>query len=338
MLTLETHWTWDFWTARDGQTYHLFFLKAPKSLGDPELRHWHARVGHATSTDLRTWTVLPDALGPGEAGTWDDMATWTGSVLHAEGAWHMFYTGINRREGGEHQRIGHATSTDLSGWAKTEGPVLELDPTHYQGGVDGWPAVDWRDPWVYWSHAHDEYRMLFTARSADGAVDERGVIGQARSADLVTWEALAPIVAPREFGHLEVPQLFEADGRWYLSYSVYANAHSASRRRTHTAVTGTHYFVADREDGPFRSPGPDFFCGDPDGGALYAGRFERDPDGRLVFLAFLQAQGGEAFVGGLSDPIPVRVDADGRLVLDGSTDMIPETPAGLSADVPAITR
>ncbi len=333
MLTLETHWTWDFWTARDGATYHLFFLKAPKSLGDPGLRHWHARVGHATSTDLRTWTVLPDALGPGEAGAWDDMATWTGSVLRAEGAWHMFYTGINHREAGDHQRIGHAISTDLAHWTKTSGPVLELDTTYYQGGVEGWPAVDWRDPWVYWSQAHGEYRMLFTARHADGEVDERGVIGQARSADLVTWEALEPVVAPGEFGHLEVPQLFEADGRWYLSYSVYAHAHSESRQRAHTAVTGTHYFVADQEDGPFRSPGPDFFCGDPDGGALYAGRFERDPDGRLVFLAFLQAQGGKAFAGGLSDPIPVRVEAGGRLILDGSTDMI---PVGLSADTPAI--
>jgi beta-fructofuranosidase len=202
----------------------------------------------------------------------------------------MFYTGINRREGGDHQRIGHAVSTDLSSWTKTEKPVLELDTTHYEGSVDGWPAVD-----------------------------ERGVIGQARSADLAHWEALEPIVAPREFAHLEVPQLFEAEGRWYLSYSVYAHAHSASRRRTHPAVTGTHYFMAEREAGPFRSPGPAFFCGDEHGGALYAGRFERDPDGNLVFLAFLQAQQGQPFLGGLSDPIPVQVADDGRLVLDGPT-------------------
>lgn len=319
MLMLDSHWTWDFWIARDGATYHLFFLKAPKSLGDPEQRHWHARVGHAVSTDLRSWDELPDALGPGPEGAWDDMATWTGSVLRAEDRWHLFYTGINRREGGEHQRIGHAVSDDLLTWTKTDGPVLEIDEAHYEGGVDGWPAVDWRDPWVYRSVEHDEYRMLFTARAPGGAVDERGTIGQARSTDLVTWHALEPLVAPREFAHLEVPQLFEAGGRWYLSYSVYAHAHSASRRQASPAVTGTHYFVGDGESGPFRSPGPEFFCGDTDGGALYAGRFERDPDGALVFLAFLQAQQGERFLGGLSDPLPVRVTAEGRLVLERDT-------------------
>lgn len=314
MLTLDTHWTWDFWVTRDGDQYHLFFLKAPKSLGDPDLRHLNARVGHAVGTDLRSWRVLPDALAPGSTGAWDDQATWTGSVLRAEGQWHMFYTGIDAVGSGAVQRIGRATSDDLVTWTKVPGPVLEMDPRFYEGAVEGWPAVDWRDPWVYFSDTHGEYRMLFTARAPGGTVDSRGVIGQARSADLQTWEILEPIVAPGEFGHLEVPQLFEAKGRWYLSYSVYASAHSAGRRATVPAETGTHYFVADAEDGPFLSPGDAFFCGDP-AGELYAGRFERDPDGNLVFLAFLQFVDGGPFVGCLSDPLPVTVEADGRLVL-----------------------
>lgn len=314
MLQLDTHWTWDFWIARDGETYHLFFLKAPKSLGDPDQRHWHARVGHAVSGDLHAWEVLPDALGPGPDGAWDDQATWTGSVLRAEGRWNLFYTGIGHPEGGAHQRIGLATSDDLLTWDKVEEPVLVLDPEHYEGGVEGWPFVDWRDPWVYWSPQDEEYRMLFTARAPGGAVDERGVIGQARSTDLRTWQTLPPAVAPREFAHLEVPQLFEAEGRWYLAYSVYAHAHSASRKATVPAETGTHYFVSDSPSGPWRSPGAAFFCGDARG-ELYAGRFERDPDGDLVFLAFLQAVGSEDFVGGLSDPMPVTVEPDGRLVL-----------------------
>lgn len=316
MLTSDTHWTWDFWIARDREEYHLFFLKAPRSLGDPDQRHWHARIGHAVSTDLRTWTEMPDALGPGPDGAWDDLATWTGSVLRAGGAWHMFYTGINARERGAHQRIGHAVSHDLVQWTKTSDPVLEFDGgDHYEGAVTGWPSVDWRDPWVYRNAADDEYRMLFTARAPGGEVDERGAIGQARSDDLQTWHLLEPVVTPLEFGHMEVPQLFQAEGRWYLSYSVYSNQHSASRRRTAPAETGTHYLVSDGEGGPFRSPGSAFFCGDPVG-ELYAGRFERDPGGRLVFLAFLQFVDGGEFVGGLSDPMPVLVLPDGRLELD----------------------
>ncbi len=64
MFDLADDWLWDSWLADDGELFHLFFLCAPKSLGDPELRHSHARVGHATSTDLRTWTRIADAVSP----------------------------------------------------------------------------------------------------------------------------------------------------------------------------------------------------------------------------------------------------------------------------------
>jgi beta-fructofuranosidase len=313
MLQLTDHWTWDFWIARDGAQYHLFFLKAPKSLGDPDLRHVNARIGHAVSTDLREWDVRPDALGPGQAGTWDDLATWTGSVVRHDGRWYMFYTGVDTVDRGAHQRIGVATSDDLHHWERRDAPLLELDTAHYEGRAEGWGAIDWRDPWVYWSPVHQEYRMLFTARAPGGAVDERGVIGQARSADLEHWETLPPMVAPQEFGHMEVPQLFEEGGRWYLSYSVYASQHSRSRQRLSPAETGTHYLVGPSESGPWQSPGHSFFAGGV--GELYAGRFERDPDGRLVFLAFLQFLDGGPFVGGLSDPIPVDVLDDGTLML-----------------------
>ena len=48
------HWLWDFWFARDGDDVHVFYLQAPRSLGDPELRHHNATIGHAVSRDLRT--------------------------------------------------------------------------------------------------------------------------------------------------------------------------------------------------------------------------------------------------------------------------------------------
>ena len=44
MLDLDDDWVWDFWVVEDPASepasYHLFFLKAPRSLGDPELRHF----------------------------------------------------------------------------------------------------------------------------------------------------------------------------------------------------------------------------------------------------------------------------------------------------------
>jgi hypothetical protein len=161
VLRLSDHWTWDFWFAQEEDTTHVFYLKAPKSLGDPDLRHVNARIGHAVSTDLRNWTELPDALEPGPEGSWDDMSTWTGSVIRAGGTWHLFYTGISHAEKGLEQRIGHAVSDDLITWTKdAANPVLEADGRFYeQLDTDVWPDLSWRDPWVYWNEETGDYRI-----------------------------------------------------------------------------------------------------------------------------------------------------------------------------------
>src|SRR4051812_23371389 len=35
VLRLDDQWVWDSWVADDGELYHLFFLQAPRALGDP---------------------------------------------------------------------------------------------------------------------------------------------------------------------------------------------------------------------------------------------------------------------------------------------------------------
>ena len=97
------------------------------------MRHANATVGHAVSTDLLAWTLLPDALRPGPVGSWDDLAIWTGSIICADGRWHMLYTGVSRAENGRVQRIGLATSTDLVNWEKhPANPLIEADPRWYE--------------------------------------------------------------------------------------------------------------------------------------------------------------------------------------------------------------
>ena len=34
MLKLNDQWIWDFWTYKDGPLWHIWFLKADKSLQD----------------------------------------------------------------------------------------------------------------------------------------------------------------------------------------------------------------------------------------------------------------------------------------------------------------
>ena len=117
VLCLPDKWVWDSWLARQGPDYHIYYLQASRSLGEPELRHWNVSIGHAVSQDLRNWEILPDALKPSAAsGQWDNYTTWTGSVIQHGGLWYLFYTGGSQRENGLVQRIGLATSTDLLHW------------------------------------------------------------------------------------------------------------------------------------------------------------------------------------------------------------------------------
>ena len=323
-LRLDDRWVWDFWVAREGPDYHVFYLQAPHELVEQELRHWNASVGHAASDDLRNWRVLPDALHPGPEGAWDDGAIWTGSILERDGTWHMLYTGINARERQEEaiiQRIGLATSTDLIRWEKhPQNPLIEADPRFYSQR-DPSPLESermWRDPWVFQHPRTGKYHALITARTIEGPADGRGVIGHARSSDLVRWETLPPLTEPGHFYALEVPQLVELGGRYYLLFSTWAEAHSAARREETRLepVGGTHYLIADDPLGPFRFSTHDFLMGDPVG-SLYSGKLVEGPDGRPYFLAWRNFTPDGAFVGELADPFQVAVDGEGNLSVSG---------------------
>jgi beta-fructofuranosidase len=317
-LRLPDKWVWDFWLARDGDRHHVFYLQAPRSLGRSDLRHRNASIGHAVSTDLRSWTVLPDALPPGDPGSWDDIATWTGSVIHHRGRWHMLYTGIGTRDDGLIQRVGLATSDDLLDWVKhPENPVLEADGRWYELlDRTRWRDQSWRDPWLYPDPVGDGIRVLLTARSPEGAPDGAGVIAQARSSDFVHWEVLPPLTRPGEFAQVECPQLVELDGHELVLFSCLEQDHSALRRARlgRAGATGTYVFA--RADGAFRpSARP---IADPAGpaGPLYAGKLVEVEAGEWCFLGFRGA-GDRDFVGELSDPIPVRVDeGEVRVVAD----------------------
>src|SRR3954447_5009955 len=118
MLRLPEDWVWDSWIADDGERYHLFFLQAPRALGEPARRHSAATIGRATSTDLTEWAYHGRALGPARSG-FDDLALWTGSVARGDdGVWRMYYTGLSREGGIFDQRLGLAESDDLMTWRR----------------------------------------------------------------------------------------------------------------------------------------------------------------------------------------------------------------------------
>lgn len=325
---LTDKWVWDFWFARHGIYRHLFYLQAPRALGKPELRHHNASIGHAVSTDLNSWAVLADAIHPGPDGAWDDLATWTGSVIEHDGRWHMFYTGICRAEDGLIQRIGVATSDDLVTWEKDPAnPVLEADPRWY-GLFDArdWRDQSWRDPFLFQDEDDGSFHALITARARVGPVDGRGVVAHARSLDLVHWEVLPPLTEPGDFAQVECPQLVKINDYSYIVFSCLAEDHSSERvARLGTAgQTGTFAFSSQDLFGPYEPPTASLIPSGTAGERLYAGKLIEDASGQWCFMAF-RAGGDEArvgqldddaFVGELAGPFPIRIHAEGIIEVD----------------------
>ncbi|EFC82199.1 glycosyl hydrolase family 32 [Parafrankia sp. EUN1f] len=313
-------WTWDMWFVDDGHDYHVFYLKASRALGDPDRRHFHVSVGHAVSDDLRGWREVQDALIASDGPAFDDFTTWTGSVVRApDGTWRLFYTGTSRAEGGLVQRVGTATSNDLYTWEKASTDALcEADPTWYEkyDGVD-WFDEAWRDPWIFAEPDNAGWHMLVTARANNGSPDGRGVVGHATSQDLETWTVRPPLSEPGAgFGQLEVPQVATIDGRHVLIFSC-LHAELSDDRRAAGERGGVWAVPIDTLIGPYDVEKASRLTDE----SLYAGRLVQDRDGAWWLFAFCNTDSTGAFVGTLSDPLPVGWSPDGRLhVTDGRFD------------------
>lgn len=318
MLAFDEKWIWDFWLYQDGDRWHLYYLQADKRLKDPDLRHWNVSQGHAVSSDLKQWDNLGTSLAPAEHPAWDDKTTWTGSVVKDnDGLWHLFYTGTSEADRGLKQRIGHATSPDGHHWRRVgNGLALDLDPRMYEEFKPGrWHDRAMRDPWVMKDPDGDGWLMYFTAR-VNGHLEANagGAIGLARSRDLNHW-TLEPPIFSGSFGQLEVPQVFQHQGRWYCLFCTAAEHWSTAYTRSSPTppLGGTHYLVADHHLGPWRvAPGPFLDGSDPI--RRYAGKMVHH-QGKLVFLGFWHDHPDGHFVGQISDPVPVLTDPDGLLSL-----------------------
>jgi beta-fructofuranosidase len=309
MFDPDDRWIWDFWHVNDGTVHHLYFLQAPRSLGDSELRHRNATIGHATSTDLITWTEHGTVLTPGDEGAVDETATWTGSIVRGEdGLWRMFYTGstfLNADDNTNIEAITVAVSDDLYTWRKDPNVVIRPDPVWYERlGDSSWPEEAWRDPWVYQADG-GIWHMLITARAKTGDIDDRGVVGHAVSVDLVKWTVQPPLTQPGAgFGQLEVLQLVTIDDENFIIFSTQAST-LTDARRSRGGDTGVWF--APVRDGVFvvAEAAP---LSAPD---LYSGRAIQYQD-EMVLLAFRAgADQDGAFLGGVTSPLALEHKTNG---------------------------
>jgi beta-fructofuranosidase len=310
MISIEGFWIWDSWYVLHEGRHHAFYLKAPRSLGNPDLRHANATIGHSFSADLVNWTQLPDAIAPGEEGSFDDLAIWTGSIVRREGLWHLFFTGVDRAGHTSVQRIGHASSPDLITWHRVDSsPVVSADNRWYSTAAEA-PAFDepWRDPWVFFDASDGLWHMLVTAREpASPGHEAAGSVGHCTSPDLMNWEVCAPLSEGSGFTQVEVIQVLEVSGEHVI---VFCAAASDVLNPGVEAATGTYSAPADGPLGPFH-----FDRAEPiHAPGIYAGRIVETSDGQRVLLGFIDADvDGSGFAGSICDPVPLHLTGRGTL-------------------------
>ena len=316
-LRLPDKWVWDFWLVQDrkASTTSSTYRRRERSGRRPFVTTMppSATRSHKTSAHGE---LLPDALHPGPDGSWDDLATWTGSTLEHDGRWYMLYTGINRREGGLIQRIGLATSEDLVNWVQAPRepgargrPALVRPAGATRGGAISPGAI----PWLFRQPDHGSFHCLVTARSPLGATDAAGVVGHARSLNLVDWEVTSAAHRTRATSRRSrYRSSFSLDG-CVRRCSSHARRSTTRRERIARLGPGRDRNVRLRlprcsARTPRRAP-----RSPPRTARSARSTRESSSSGRpeaWEFMAF-RGNGDRDFLGDLIDPLPVTVEARG---------------------------
>ena len=155
----------------------------------------------------------------------------------------------------------------------------------------------------------DGRHMFITARLKGAPRLDDGVIGHARSADMVHWELGPPLSSPAGFGQIEVPE--GADG----AGSADAGVHLSHRRTDLLAETtiGTALHLVGALRFPGRALGYQQCVALSGRARSLAAPFLQDRDGNWVLVGFvnLEPKGVNSF--DIIDPIPVTLQ-DGVVV------------------------
>jgi hypothetical protein len=214
------------WIVDASGVRHLFFQNEGHD-GSNDIEHY-------TTTDLQNLEYQGVALSP-SAGGWDSRGIWAPHIVNVGDTYFMFYTGVNGIDAGSQQRIGLATSTDLSNWTRVpasegiqvtgDGAIYECEQTWTTWGSGANYDDQCRDPFVIWDDSNQRWVMLATARSTNGF----GVVTAAYSPNLTDWTGAGYINATRRLaqgngaqktgGGAENPFVMVRDNTFYLLFT-----------------------------------------------------------------------------------------------------------------------
>jgi beta-fructofuranosidase len=320
----ENYKMWDAWCVSDNDEIHLIHLKGLKEGFDYNMEEENKRgFGHAVSTDLLHWSEQEDILkvDPGK-NYLDNEFRYTGSTIEYQGTYYTFYT----MRKGQGQRIGVATSKDLYSWSEYDkNPVLVPDEkwfiTYANENVSNnklWGGtVDCRDLVVVRDEEGGGFWGYFVASADRGLTAPTSVIGLAYSRDLLEWEQLGIVYEPEGVTMPEMIDVFEYNGRWYMTLTTAKNNGSIGAFSDPYITRAQIYASADSPGGPFLENKEDNVLM---GGQIDSGYSSRTIDykGKKRIL-YVDGNGGNSVI---SLPKDIGVDSEGNLRMYYSEDIL----------------
>ena len=219
------------WIEDKSGAYHLFFQNEDRGVGSD--------LVHYVTTDLQELTYVGVALQK-SPGSWDSQALWAPHIVQNGDTYFMFYTGTTGTGADAKQRLGLATSLDLTTWTRIplnrchetsgDGCIYECAESWTTwGGQPGTHNQQCRDPFVLWDATHSRWVLFATAKSINGF----GVVTVAYSWDLVHWLGAGYIDATRLLpagsgsqplgGQAENPFVLSRHGTYTLLFTDWAD-------------------------------------------------------------------------------------------------------------------
>lgn len=182
--------------------FHIFYI-----MGD------QTSFGHATSPDLRRWTILEPVLkaGPEE---WDCNRIWAPYIVpYPEFPFYllMYYTGVNSSLA---QRTCLALTRTMGQWTKSS--TAAFVPFHGDTSWIQWNDQEWsnyRDPSFF--EEDGVCYLVHTAHTRDGY----GAIALAESEDYFNWHDSGPVYIHNNWHSLESAVLLKREGRYHLFFT-----------------------------------------------------------------------------------------------------------------------
>src|SRR3989344_1595550 len=212
----------DHTTIKKDSTYHLFYTYYNLSVGggssstDPNADFF----GHATSSDLSTWTDQANVIDVGTTNSWDSKNVWAPHVILFNGTYFMFYTGVNYSANTPSintQQIGIANSTDLVTWNKDpNNPIWNCSQAAWAEWLPGQAnKAQCREAMVYRDDINNNFLMYYMAKINN---TNHFIVGVANSTDLTTWIDSGNI-SVTESTKVESPFMLLKDGVYYLTWT-----------------------------------------------------------------------------------------------------------------------